>query len=396
MSEFFYPLVKNPYRNKDIAEAIKVLRSCKLTAGKVTRKFQDYFSKKLRLKNSLMVNSGSSANLLAFQCLINPYRKKKLNTGDEVLIPALCWSTSLWPIIQSGLKPRFVDIDLKTLNIDLNDLKKKITKKTRALMLVHVLGNSTNMVDLVKIIKKNKLILIEDTCESLGSKYKNKYLGSFGDFSSFSFYTSHQISSGEGGMISCKDKDDLEILKSLRQHGWSRGLIKENQIAKKNKNLDKKFIFYNSGFNLRSTDIAASIGFSQFKDLNSFIKVRSENRKKIINKIQINKKVKENFFILKENKNVKASWFGIPIILSKKLNRKKVVFKLEKNGIETRPIISGNFLKQPAIKKYKIKTNLNLKNADYVDKHGLYIGLPNKKIDNYNLKKLITAFEKSI
>ena len=263
-------------------------------------------------------------------------------------------------------------------------------------MLVHVLGNSTNMVDLVKIIKKNKLILIEDTCESLGSKYKNKYLGSFGDFSSFSFYTSHQISSGEGGMISCKDKDDLEILKSLRQHGWSRGLIKENQIAKKNKNLDKKFIFYNSGFNLRSTDIAASIGFSQFKDLNSFIKVRSENRKKIINKMQINKKVKENFFILKENKNVKASWFGIPIILSKKLNRKKVVFKLEKNGIETRPIISGNFLKQPAIKKYKIKTNLNLKNADYVDKHGLYIGLPNKKIDNYNLKKLITAFEKSI
>ncbi len=396
MSEFFYPLVKNPYRNKDIAEAIKVLRSCKLTAGKVTRKFQDYFSKKLKLKNSLMVNSGSSANLLAFQCLINPYRKKKLNTGDEVLIPALCWSTSLWPIIQSGLKPRFVDIDLKTLNIDLNDLKKKITKKTRALMLVHVLGNSTNMVDLVKIIKKNKLTLIEDTCESLGSKYKNKYLGSFGDFSSFSFYTSHQISSGEGGMISCKDKDDLEILKSLRQHGWSRGLIKENQIAKKNKNLDKKFIFYNSGFNLRSTDIAASIGFSQFKDLNSFIRVRSENRKKIINKIQINKKVKENFFILKENKNVKASWFGIPIILSKKLNRKKVVFKLEKNGIETRPIISGNFLKQPAIKKYKIKTNLNLKNADYVDKHGLYIGLPNKKIDNYNLKKLITAFEKSI
>ena len=396
MSKFFYPLVKNPYRNKDIAEAIKVLRSCKLTAGKVTRKFQDYFSKKLRLKNSLMVNSGSSANLLAFQCLINPYRKKKLNTGDEVLIPALCWSTSLWPIIQSGLKPRFVDIDLKTLNIDLNDLKKKITKKTRALMLVHVLGNSTNMVDLVKIIKKNKLTLIEDTCESLGSKYKNKYLGSFGDFSSFSFYTSHQISSGEGGMISCKDKDDLEILKSLRQHGWSRGLIKENQIAKKNKNLDKKFIFYNSGFNLRSTDIAASIGFSQFKDLNSFIRVRSENRKKIINKIQINKKVKENFFILKENKNVKASWFGIPIILSKKLNRKKVVVKLEKNGIETRPIISGNFLKQPAIKKYKIKTNLNLKNADYVDKHGLYIGLPNKKIDNYNLKKLITAFEKSI
>lgn len=396
MSKYFYPLVKNPYRNKDIVEAIKVLKSCKLTSGKVTKKFQDYFSRKLKLKNSLMVNSGSSANLLAFQCLINPYRKKKLNPGDEVLIPALCWSTSLWPIIQSGLKPKFVDIDLKTLNIDLNDLKKKITKKTKAIMLVHVLGNCTDMTQLIKTVKKNKLILIEDTCESLGSKYKNKYLGSFGDFSSFSFYTSHQISSGEGGMISCKDKDDLEILKSLRQHGWSRGLIKENQIARKNKNLDKRFIFYNSGFNLRSTDIAASIGFSQFKDLNSFIRLRSENRKNIINKINKNKKVKGNFFILKENKNVKASWFGIPIILSKKLNRKKVVLKLEKNGIETRPIISGNFLKQPAIKRYKIKSNLNLQNADYADKHGLYIGLPNKKIDNHNLKKLISAFERSI
>ena len=312
------------------------------------------------------------------------------------MIPALCWSTSLWPIIQSGLKPKFVDIDLKTLNIDLNDLKKKITKKTKAIMLVHVLGNCTDMTQLIKTVKKNKLILIEDTCESLGSKYKNKYLGSFGDFSSFSFYTSHQISSGEGGMISCKDKDDLEILKSLRQHGWSRGLIKENQIARKNKNLDKRFIFYNSGFNLRSTDIAASIGFSQFKDLNSFIRLRSENRKNIIDKINKNKKVKGNFFILKENKNVKASWFGIPIILSKKLNRKKVVLKLEKNGIETRPIISGNFLKQPAIKRYKIKSNLNLQNADYADKHGLYIGLPNKKIDNHNLKKLISAFERSI
>ena len=396
MPKYFYPLVENPYRKKDINDAIKVLKTNQLTSGPKIIKFQSLFSKKINIKNSLMVNSGSSANLLALQCLINPYRKKRLQKGDEVLIPALCWSTSLWPIIQSGLKPKFVDVDVDTLNININDLRRKITKKTKALMLVHVLGNCTDMTQLIKTVKKNKLILIEDTCESLGSKYKNKYLGSFGDFSSFSFYTSHQISSGEGGMISCKDKNDLEILKSLRQHGWSRGLIKENQIARKNKNLDKRFIFYNSGFNLRSTDIAASIGFSQFKDLNSFIRVRSENRKNIINKIDNNKKVKENFSILKENKNVKASWFGIPIILSKKLNRKKVVLKLEKNGIETRPIISGNFLKQPAIKRYKIKTNLNLKNADYADKHGLYIGLPNKKIDNRNLKKLISAFEKSI
>ena len=161
-----------------------------------------------------------------------PLSKKRLKK-DSVLIPTVCWSTSLWPIIQSGLKPVFVDIDPYTLNIDIKDLIKKINKKTKALMLVHVLGNCTNMSQLMKIIRKNKIILIEDTCESLGSKYKDKFLGTFGDFSSFSFYSSHQISSGEGGMITCKNKDDHEILKALRAHGWSRGLKKEKKLQKK-------------------------------------------------------------------------------------------------------------------------------------------------------------------
>ena len=273
--KFFYPLLENPYRPKDINEAIKVLKSNKLTIGSKTFNFEIAFKKKLKLKNSLMVNSGSSANLLALQCLINPYRKKRLKRGDEVLVPSLCWSTSVWPIVQSGLKPVFVDVDIFTLNLDLDDLKKKINKKTKAILLVHVLGNCTDMNELIKIKKKNKLFLIEDTCESLGSKYNNKYLGTFGDFSSFSFYASHQISSGEGGMICCKNEDDYEILKSLRSHGWSRGLKKEKKIATKNKNLDKRFIFYNSGFNLRPTDVSASIGHSQFKDLDKFIELKN-------------------------------------------------------------------------------------------------------------------------
>ena len=225
----FYPLLENPYRKKDLDNAIKVIKTGKITIGKHTKNFEKSFSKKIKTKFSLMVNSGSSANLLALQCLINPYRNKRLRSGDSVLIPTVCWSTSLWPIIQSGLKPVFVDVDPLTLNIDTKDLIKKINKKTKALMLVHVLGNSTNMDELLKILDKNKIILIEDTCESLGSKYKNKYLGTFGEFSSFSFYSSHQISSGEGGMITCKNSEDYEIIKSLRSHGWSRGLKKEKQ-----------------------------------------------------------------------------------------------------------------------------------------------------------------------
>ena len=208
MNKFFYPLIENPYSNKDIQEGIRVLKSKQLTLSKETFKFEKSFTKKLNSSYSLMVNSGSSANLLALQCLINPYRKNRLKAGDEIIIPTLCWSTSLWPIIQSNLKPVFVDINKNTLNLDEKSIEKKITKKTKAIMLVHVLGNTCNMETIMRIKKKYNLFLIEDTCESLGTKYKNKYLGTFGEFSSFSFYSSHQISSGEGGMICCKDAND--------------------------------------------------------------------------------------------------------------------------------------------------------------------------------------------
>ena len=319
MKKYFFPLVKNPYRSKDIFKAIKVLKTGKLTMGTNVSSFEKEFTSKLKTNYSLMVNSGSSANLLAIQCLINPYRKKRLKIGDEIIIPSLCWSTSLWPIVQSGLKPIFVDIDKETLNINLADLEKKLQKKTKGIMLVHVLGNSTDMTKLMKIKKKYKLILIEDTCESLGAQYKNKFLGTFGEFSSYSFYASHQISSGEGGMICCKDKSDYEIIKSLRSHGWSRNLSNERKISNNNPHLDKRFIFYNSGFNLRPTEIAGAIGRSQFKDLFKFKKIRNLNRKNIINLFKKDKKINRSIKVIKPNKNVNPSWFGLPLIVNKKI-----------------------------------------------------------------------------
>jgi CDP-6-deoxy-D-xylo-4-hexulose-3-dehydrase len=396
MKKKFYPLVENPFRKKDLKSAIKVIKSGKITIGKYTNNFEKIFSKKIGTKNTLMVNSGSSANLLAFQCLINPYRKKRLKIGDQVLIPSVCWSTSLWPIIQSGLKPVFVDVDVNTLNINLLDLKKKITKRTKALMLVHVLGNSTNMDKLKKIIKKKKLIVVEDTCESLGSKYKNKYLGTYGDFSAFSFYTSHQISAGEGGMISCKSKDDYEIIKSLRSHGWSRGLKKENQIAKQFPNIDKRFIFYNSGFNLRPTDVSAAIGLSQFKDMNKLINIRNYNRDLIVNSLKRDKLINDNLVFIEPNLNIKPAWFGIPILLRNSKIRKNFLNELDKNGVETRPVISGNFLKQPSIYKYKINTKNIFNNSDIINNCGFFIGLPLTKINNNKLAKLVNIFRKSL
>ena len=397
MNKYFYPLVDNPFSDGDIAQGIKVLKSKQLTISKKTTDFEKDFTLSLKSKHSLMVNSGSSANLLALQCLINPYRKNRLKKGDEVIIPTLCWSTSLWPIIQSNLKPVFVDINPLTLNIDEQEIEKKINKKTKAILLVHVLGNSCDMDQIMKIKNKYNLILIEDTCESLGSKYRNKFLGTFGEFSSFSFYSSHQISSGEGGMICCKDKVDYNIIKSLRSHGWSRGTTFENIIYKKNRSLDKRFIFFNSGYNLRPTEVSAAIGHNQFKRLNKFIKIRNINRKKIISNIKDNHILNKKIDFYYENKNVTPSWFGLPIkiLIKEKKYKANVIKNLEINGIETRPIISGNFANQPAAKKYKLSNKQGFPNTDLVYDNSFFIGLPSKIINNQYLKKIISCFEKS-
>ena len=176
MIKSIYPLTESVLEKVDLNAAIRVIKSKKITMGKKTLEIEKYFKNNIVKNDCLMVNSGSSANLLIFQCLINPL-VKKLKPGDEVLIPAICWSTSLWPIIQSGLRAKFVDIDINSLNINLKDLEKKITKKTKALMLVHALGNCADMDELLRICKKNKLILVEDACEALGSTFKNRQLG---------------------------------------------------------------------------------------------------------------------------------------------------------------------------------------------------------------------------
>ena len=190
--KFSYPLLTDGYSPSDLQEATKVLVSGRLTMSNITKKFESYFAKKIGSKYALMVNSGSSANLLALYCLINPHRKKKLKRGDECLVPALCWSTSLWPVVQAGLKPVFVDVNLKTFTLDLETIKKNITSKTKAVMILNVLGNCSEMDKIKNFLNKKKIYLIEDSCEALGSKYKNRHLGTYGDFGTYSFYYSQE------------------------------------------------------------------------------------------------------------------------------------------------------------------------------------------------------------
>ena len=293
----------------------------------------------------------------------------------------MCWSTSLWPIIQAGLKPVFVDINLKNYNASVDEILKKITKKTKIILLIHVLGTSLNL-DILKKKIKRKILIIEDTCESLGTKYKNKYLGNFGEFGTYSFYYSHQITCGEGGMIVTNIKKNYEMLKIMRAHGWDRDINKKNE---------KNFNFINMGFNLRPLEISAAIASNQLKRLKKFSKIRNENRGKIINSIRMHANWDNQYYFVETEKYLKPSWFGLPLLLNKKyLPYKNSILKhLKNNGIETRPIISGNFLNQKAAKIYKLNSkNEKFPNADYVEKAGFFIGLHTYKINNKMLKFL--------
>lgn len=371
---FIYPLLENAFSNQDINQGIKVLKSKRLTMSKKTYEFEHYFSKLLGTKYSLMVNSGSSAMLLAFALLTNIKRKIRLKKNDEVLIPAICWSTSFWPIIQFGLKPKFIDVNIETYTPSLEIIKKNISKKTKAVVLINILGNCSEIDKIKKHLEKKNIILIEDNCEALGSKYKNKYLGTYGEVSGFSFYYSHQITSGEGGAVICKNKADYQILCSLRAHGWDRDYNLKNK---------KKFNFVNQGFNLRPLDISAAIGLNQIKRLKYFKKMRSLNRDKIISNLKSSANWKDQFKFFQPSQNLDPSWFGLPLLIDKKYmkNKKKFLNYLNVKKIETRPILSGNFLNQECIKLYKFKFNpKKFLIANEIEERGFFIGLPTREL----------------
>ena len=382
-----YPLLENAFTTEDILAGIEVILSKKITMSEITREFEYEFSRYIGSKYALMVNSGSSDNLLAAFALTNPKKKNYLKRGDKFLIPAICWSTSLWPFIQAGLHPLFLDVNANNFCLDEQKINNNILQKIRLIVTIHVLGNSSNIDLISKLSRKHNIFLVEDKCESLGSRYNQKYLGTFGEFGTYSFYYSHQITSGEGGMIVCNDKNDYELLHTLRAHGWDRGL--------KNK-LNNTFNFINSGFNLRPLDITAAIGLSQFKRLKKMMLLRKNNRDTIINKITNHKKFKNQFEFFEPTKNLEPSWFGLPLLINKNYKSKKKFFLqyLDSKNIENRPIISGNFLNQPAIKLFDLYKK-NIKNlfpvAQDIDERGFFIGLPTQKIAINQLNYLINT-----
>lgn len=378
-----YNLQNDMLSDNDINSVIELLKSKKqLTMSTYVKKFEDDFAKYLNVPYAVMVNSGSSANLLAFSAITNFDSENKLNLNDEILVPSVCWSTSLWPIIQSGLIPKLVDVKPDTLEIDINDLVKKISIKTKAILLVHIIGTCSNMNEIMEIVKKYNLILIEDSCECLGTTYNNKFIGTFGRFSTFSFYFSHHITTIEGGMVVCHTLNDYNLLKCLRSHGWSRDQSNKSELENIYNDIDPRFLFINIGFNLRPTEINGLLGILQLEKLNYFNNIRISNYNKITNYINTHPK---NLNLLKpitiNSMHINVAWFAIPIFINSNYSLKEYTKFLNENKIFNRPIISGNFCRQPSLKKLGFNFDIReFPGSETIHNFGFYIGLSCLKI----------------
>ena len=377
-----------------------------LTTGRFNQQFEEKLSQFLGIKCLLTVNSGSSANLIAFSTLTSPKLKERaIQKGDEVISVAAGFPTTVNPIVQFGAIPVFVDVKIPTYNIDENLVEAAITKKTKAVMLAHTLGNPFNVKKIKEICEKYNLWLIEDSCDALGSKFDNQNVGTFGDLATLSFYPAHHITMGEGGAVFTNSKKLERIAESFRE--WGRDCYcepgKDNtcnkrfgwQLGDLPYGYDHKYTYSHSGYNMKITDMQAACGLAQLDRLEGFIKKRKEN----FNFLYKNLKDLEEFLILPEQeKNSEPSWFGFPLTLKKqdKYNRNDLVKYLNENKIGTRLLFSGNLTKQPYMKNVTFKVHGELKNTDFVMENtfwtGLYPGLSKEHLE-YSVLKIKNFFK---
>jgi CDP-6-deoxy-D-xylo-4-hexulose-3-dehydrase len=377
-----YPLAYNTWNRKEEEAIQKVIKSKKYTMGNMVKNFEKDFSKKFKSKYALMVNSGSSANLLMFSLLryYNGIFDKKIKKPN-IIAPAIGWSTSYFPISQNNFEINFVDVNLKTLNIDCEKIENSIDKNTIGILAINLVGNPCNFKKLKTLCKKYKLILLEDNCESLCAKYENKFTGTFGEMASHSLYFAHHLQTMEGGVLLTNNRDFKDYLRSLRAHGWCRDLPKINKLYKfKNDEFQDFFKFITPGYCVRPLEIQGAVGSVQLKKLKSFMKIRLKNAKKF-KELFSNKNWCQ---IQIEEKNAVSSWHGFNIILQGKLKNKRdrIIRRLISNGVDTRPTMTGNFLKNPVIKKLKYKSIFQLNNTNFIDKNGFFIGNYPKDLSN--------------
>ena len=368
------PLAVPQFGSDEVIESVESLISTWVTMGKKVKTFESQFRDYVGQKEALMVNSGSSANLLALSALSSPNFGNRIKPGDEIICPAVTWSTSVYPILNVGAKPVLVDVDLNTLNVSPETIENAITPRTKAIMAVHLMGNPCQTDKIKQIADKREINLIEDCCEAHGAKIGNKSVGSFGICSTFSFFLSHHITTVEGGMVLTNNDTIFDIATAQRAHGWIREMRNADKIAKEFPDVDKRFLFYETGFNLRPTEIQGAFGIHQMKKLDGFVKIRRNIAK------EWNESLNEfkDYLILPEEKDgTTHSYFAYPITIKENapFSRKEITEFLESKLIETRPIAGGNLTEQPSAKLYDHKVDGDLGCSKIIMKNSFFIGI---------------------
>jgi len=391
------------YDEKEIISLVDSALDFWLTTGRYSKQFEKNLAEFLGVKHCLLTNSGSSANLLAVSALTSPkLGEKRLIPGDEVITTACGFPTTLNPILQNNLVPVFVDIELETYNIQVEQIENAISEKTKAIIIPHTLGNPADLGSITKLVKRNNLWFIEDNCDALGSRYRGKYTGSFGDISTCSFYPAHHITMGEGGAVLTSDPLLKKIIMSFRDWGrdcWcepgcdnSCGKRFDWQLGDLPKGYDHKYIYSHIGYNLKVTDMQAAVGVEQLKKLLGFIEKRRQN----FNVFYQGLKKYDRYFILPETSpGAEPSWFGFPILVrgDAPFSRGDIVRYLEENRIATRMLFGGNLIKQPAYSDMKYRNGGTLVNTELVMNNLFWIGVY-PGIGEIHIKYILTTFKK--
>lgn len=382
-----YPLATTTWDNLEYKALQDVIASGMFTMGPKVAQFELDFAQYIGSKYAVMVNSGSSANLLMVAALFytnNPFLK--LARGDEIIVPAVSWSTTYYPLYQYGLKIKFVDVDLQTLNYDLDQLRLAVSDNTRAIMAVNLLGNPNDFSTIRQIIDNREIVIIEDNCESLGAEFEGKKAGTFGVMGSFSSFFSHHISTMEGGVVTTDDEELYHILLSLRAHGWTRNLPKENLVCgiKSDDPFEESFRFVLPGYNVRPLEMSGALGIEQLKKLPQLILERQKNGALLQSTLANHPE------LLIQREIGESSWFGFSLVIKPESSwtRKYLVKALTNLGFECRPIVAGNFAKNEVVKYFNSEHFGELKNAEHIDQNGLFIGN-----HHYSLSKAIETLK---
>ncbi len=365
-----YNLAESTWGEEEINAMRRVIDSDRLTMGEEVKQFESAFAQKFGAPYAIMTSSGSSANLVGLASLF--FKKENpLKPGDEVIVPSISWATTYYPLQQYGLKLKFLDVELNTLNMDASKLEEALTQKTKMVVAVSILGNPCSLVTIRKFCDDHGLYLFEDNCESMGAELNGRSCGTFGDIGTFSTFFSHHISTMEGGVILTESEELFHLAKSLRAHGWTRDLPNESPIYDRGTNdFYEAYRFILPGYNARPLELSGAIGMEQLKKLDSMIAVRRKNAEVFVNLFSED----DRFIIQKENG--KSSWFSFTLVLNPKytVNRSAVMEAMRKANIEFRIITGGCFLRHDVIKYFDYETVGKIINANIVHDRGFFVG----------------------